>query len=305
MRWPRLHPYFGIARWVPGQNIEEVYSCTTFAKYSVKDEKNLNFQFYSVEESDKVIEQKKMEDNFFDAILGNCFEIWYQPKVSPVCGRIVGAEALVRWRREDGILVPPGMFIPVFERDGLIRILDEYIFDKVCRFIKARTEAKLPVLPISVNLSRASICYEGIVEQYEKIVQDAGIDPKYVPIEITESAAVSNSDIKEISNEFCRRGFVLCMDDFGTGYSSISLLNSLPFANIKLDKSLIDTIGDEKGLKSIKHIIALSKDLGMTITAEGVEHESQKNSLMDLKCDNIQGFFYSPPMPEKEFVKLL
>ena len=305
MRWPRLHPYFGIARWVPGQNIEEVYSCTTFAKHSVKDEKNVNFQFYSVEESDKVIEQKKMEDNFFDAILGNCFEIWYQPKVSPVCGRIVGAEALVRWRREDGILVPPGMFIPVFERDGLIRILDEYIFDKVCRFIKARIEAKLPVLPISVNLSRASICYEGIVEQYEKIVQDAGIDPKYVPIEITESAAVSNSDIKEISNEFCRRGFVLCMDDFGTGYSSISLLNSLPFANIKLDKSLIDTIGDEKGLKSIKHIIPLSKDLGMTITAEGVEHESQKNSLMDLKCDNIQGFFYSPPMPEKEFVKLL
>lgn len=305
IRCPRLQPYFGIAQWNPGQLIEEVYSFTTIAKHSIKTDKNRNYQFYSDEESRQIIEQKQMEDNFPDAIVGKNFEVWYQPKVNPVCGKIVGAEALVRWRRSNGELIPPGKFIPVFEQDGLIRILDEYIFDHVCRFIKNRIDRKLPVLPVSVNLSRASICYEGIVEQYEKIVEEVGIDPRYVPIEITETAAASNSDIQEISNEFCRRGFTLCMDDFGTGYSSISLLNSLPFANIKLDKNLIDTIDDVKGLKSIKHIIALSKDLGMTITAEGVEHEFQKNSLVDLKCDDIQGFFYNPPLPEAEFTRLL
>lgn len=305
MRCPRLNSYFGIAKWVPSKAIEEVYSYTTVAKHNVKFDKNKNYQFYSEEEGQRVIETKNMEDSFSDAIMNDNFKVWYQPKINPVNGKIVGAEALVRWQLDNGDIVPPGKFIPVFEKDGLIRILDEYIFGSVCRFIKDRLVLNKVVTPVSVNLSRASICYEGVVEQYAKIVEEMGIDPKYVPIEITESAAASNDAIQEISNDFNKKGFVLCMDDFGTGYSSIALLNLLPFDNIKLDKTLIDGIGDVNGLKLIKHIIALSKDLGLTITAEGVESKEQKDSLVQLKCDNIQGFFYKPPLPEAEFVKLL
>lgn len=305
MRCPRLNSYFGIAKWEPSKAIEEVYSYTTIAKHNVKSDKNKNYQFYSEEEGQRVIETKNMEDSFSDAIMNDNFKVWYQPKINPVNGKIVGAEALVRWQLDNGDIVPPGKFIPVFEKDGLIRILDEYIFGSVCRFIKNRLALNKIVTPVSVNLSRASICYEGVVEQYAKIVEEMGIDPKYVPIEITESAAASNDAIQEISNDFNKKGFVLCMDDFGTGYSSIALLNLLPFDNIKLDKTLIDGIGDVNGLKLIKHIIALSKDLGLTITAEGVESKEQKDSLVQLKCDNIQGFFYKPPLPEAEFVKLL
>ncbi len=305
MRCPRLNSYFGIAKWEPSKAIEEVYSYTTIAKHNVKSDKNKNYQFYSEEEGQRVIETKNMEDSFSDAIMNDNFKVWYQPKINPVNGKIVGAEALVRWQLDNGDIVPPGKFIPVFEKDGLIRILDEYIFGSVCRFIKNRLALNKIVTPVSVNLSRASICYEGVVEQYAKIVEEMGIDPKYVPIEITESAAASNDAIQEISNDFNKKGFVLCMDDFGTGYSSIALLNLLPFDNIKLDKTLIDGIGDVNGLKLIKHIIALSKDLGLTITAEGVESKEQKDSLVQLNCDNIQGFFYKPPLPEAEFVKLL
>lgn len=305
MRCPRLNSYFGIAKWEPSKAIEEVYSYTTIAKHNVKSDKNKNYQFYSEEEGQRVIETKNMEDSFSDAIMNDNFKVWYQPKINPVSGKIVGAEALVRWQLDNGDIVPPGKFIPVFEKDGLIRILDEYIFGSVCRFIKNRLALNKIVTPVSVNLSRASICYEGVVEQYAKIVEEMGIDPKYVPIEITESAAASNDAIQKISNDFNKKGFVLCMDDFGTGYSSIALLNLLPFDNIKLDKTLIDGIGDVNGLKLIKHIIALSKDLGLTITAEGVESKEQKDSLVQLNCDNIQGFFYKPPLPEAEFVKLL
>ncbi len=305
MRCPSLHPYFGIARWEPGKRIEETYSLTTIAKHEAKNRKNTNYLFYSKEESTKIIEEKSMEDAFPDALANNNFEVWYQPKFNPRNGQMVGAEALVRWRLPSGELIPPGKFIPVFEQDGLIRTLDEYVFDTVCHFIKSRLKQGLKALPISVNLSRASLYYEGVVEEYSRIVQDAGITPDLVPIEITESAAANNSDIKEISNEFQRNGFLLCMDDFGTGYSSLALLNMLHFDNLKLDKSLVDGIGEDSGHKLIKHIIALSKDLGMNITAEGVEYESQKNKLLLLNCDNIQGYFYKPPLPEKEFASLL
>ncbi len=306
LRSPRINPYFGIAKWDISKKIEEVYSYTTFAKHNAKaGNGSLNYQFYSEEESNRITEQKTMEDNFAEAIMNDNFKVWFQPKVDPITEKIVGAEALVRWQLKTGDFLPPGKFIPVFEKDGLIRILDEYIFATVCHFIKKRLENGQKVIPISVNLSRASICYEGIAEQYAKIVQSMGIDAKYVPIEITESAAASNTSVLELSNKFRQNGFALCMDDFGTGYSSMSLLSILPFENIKLDKSLIDGIGDTNGFKLIKHIIALSKDMGLTITAEGVEHEEQKNTLLSLKCDNIQGFYYKPPLPEQEFVKLL
>ncbi len=304
MRCPRLHPYFGIAQWDSRKRIEEAYSLTTIAKHDVKNNKEVNYLFYTKDESQKIIENKSMEDAFPEALANSSFEVWYQPKFNPVTNKMVGAEALVRWRLPDGKLMPPAKFIPVFEQNGLIRTLDEYVFDAVCHFIKDRLKNSLPVVPVSVNLSRASLCYDGIVQEYTNIVRDTGISPEYVPIEITESSAADNSEIKQITSDFRKNGFPLCMDDFGTGYSSLAMLNLLRFDNLKLDKSLIDSISEDSGHKLIKHIIALSKDLGMNITAEGVESEEQKDSLLKLNCDSIQGYYYHPPLPKEDFVKL-
>ena len=304
MRCPRLHPYFGITFWNPVQQIEEAYSQTTIAKHEVKDSKDTNYLFYSEEVGQKKIHEKEIEDSFPEALAGGNFEVWYQPKINPFTGKIVGAEALIRWRK-NGVLVSPVDFIPLFEQDGLIRTLDEYVFATVCNFLKTRQKQNLPIVPVSVNLSRASLYYDGIVDQYKNIANDNGIAPSLVPVEITESAAASNSAVKDVIAKFKQNGFSLCVDDFGTGYSSLALLNGQNFDDLKLDKTLIDGIRDANGFKLIKHTIALAKDLGMNVTAEGVEENDQLECLKGLKCDVIQGFLFSRPVEKADFERKL
>ncbi len=305
LRCPKLRPYFGITKFSPGSNIEEVYTETTVAKQEAKKNTAYNYHVYSIEENTKNILSKALEDAFPTALANNDFEVWYQPKFEPFTEAICGAEALVRWRIRGEKLVPPGEFIPILEKSGLIRTLDEYVFDKVCHFQKMRLKEGKTVVPISVNLSRVSLYFDGVAEQYKNIIDDVEISPKCVPIEITETAASSNSDIEGIVEKFRKNGFPLCVDDFGTGYSSLSLLNRMHFDNLKLDKSLVDDINGLSGYKLLKHLIALSKDLGMTVTAEGVEDDSQLDVLKELQCDDIQGYRFSKPRPESEFIRML
>lgn len=297
---PKLVPYFGIVYWDSKVPIEQAYNETTMAKHAVKEHSDVNYLFYTKEIEEQKIHEKKLEDSFWDALKDGCFEIFYQPKIDPFKDRIVGAEALVRWRK-DGSLLPPGKFIPLFEKDGFIKDLDEYIFASVCKFIKSRLKRNLEVVPISVNVSRASLFFDGIALKYRNILEDYGVPPELVPLEITESAASNNSMIRDTAKDFKHKGFLLCVDDFGAGYSSLALLNSLNFDNLKLDKTLIDGIHSETGFKLIKHTIALAKDLQMTITAEGVEESKQLESLKLLNCDFIQGYIYSKPVSQEEF----
>lgn len=304
IRCPRIHPYFGITYWQPQKQIEEAYSETTIAKHDIKEDKETNFLFYTEEVSLKKMQEKNMEDSFAESLENGCFEVWYQPKVNPFSEKIVGAEALVRWRKENK-LISPFNFISLFERTGLIRTLDEYVFGTVCNFIHNRQKKNLPNVPISVNLSRASLYYDGVVNQYTNIVADFGLSPKFVPIEITESAAATDNAVRDAVSRFKDNGFSLSVDDFGNGYSSLSILNGLKFDDLKLDKTLIDGISNANGFKLIKHTIALAKDLGMTITAEGVENRNQLESLKDLNCDYIQGYLYSKPVNQKDFEQKL
>jgi EAL domain-containing protein (putative c-di-GMP-specific phosphodiesterase class I) len=143
------------------------------------------------------------------------------------------------------------------------------------------------------------------VERYRKITDEVGVDPVFVPIEITESAAVDEKFMQTIADQFCKNGFSLQVDDFGSGYSSLSSLNQMHFDALKIDKSLIDYIGNIDGDLMIKHTISLAKDLGMHVTAEGVENEQQAVFLLEQNCDSIQGFYYSRPLPETEFEEML
>ena len=298
---PKLVPYYGASWWVPEKSPELIYGEANTAKHEAKHRKDIMISFYSKESSERIMAQKKMEDEFEPALKNEEFEVWLQGKFEPTTRKLLGAEALVRWRKPDGTLVPPGNFIPLFEKDGLIRRLDEYVFRTVCRMQKRRQDADRDAVPISVNLSRATMYYRNITQIYKDITEEIGVAPCLVPIEITESAAVTNDEIESLAREFYDAGFSLHLDDFGTGYSSMATLNVLHFDTLKLDKSLIDYIGDPGGEKLIHHTIALAKDLGMEVVAEGVEHEEQAEFLRQQKCDIIQGYYYGKPMSAKEF----
>ncbi|MGN0751148.1 MAG: EAL domain-containing protein, partial [Treponema sp.] len=249
--------------------------------------------------------EKSIIDNFETALAKKDFKIYYQPKYAPNTKRLVGAEALIRWQKDDGTIMNPGSFIPIFEQNGMIRILDEYVFRNVCKQQKKWLSEGKNIVPVSINLSRASLYYKNVVEQYKHITQEIDLDRQFVPIEITETAAITNNEIKQIADEFFKEGFSIHMDDFGAGYSSLASLNIMHIETLKLDKSLIDYIGNFGGNRLIEHTISLAKELGIHVTAEGVESEDQVDFLNDVGCDSIQGFFFSKPVPTVEFEKML
>nr|MCR4789901.1 bifunctional diguanylate cyclase/phosphodiesterase [Treponemataceae bacterium] len=302
---PQLRPYFGISKWEEGKRIELSYSEAVAAKHNAKNLTNINYAFFDEQDTIRLIKEKVIADSFEEALKKNEFIIWYQPKYNPVTKALVGAEALIRWQKDDGTIIPPIDFIPLFEKNGMIRTLDEYVFKKVCTQQQIWKNAGRKIIPISINLSRVSLYYKDLVKQYKKISDTIGIDRIYVPIEITESAAINNSEIQNIAEEFFQAGFLLQMDDFGSGYSSLSSLNVLHFETLKLDKSLIDYIGNFNGDRLIEHTICLAKELGIHVTAEGVENENQVQFLKHTGCDSIQGYFYSRPVPLEEFEKKL
>lgn len=302
---PQVSAYFGITWYERGEAVEKALSEANFARENVHEKKKEFYSFFDQAATNQILTDKRMEDNFEDAMLDGEFEVWYQPKISPKTNAIVGAEALIRWRKPDGTLIPPGMFIPLFEGNGMIRLLDEYVFRETCKEQKRLLDKGVHVIPVSVNLSRASIYSMNLVERYKQITDEIGISPKLVPIEVTESAAVDENFMQNIADQFYKMGFPLHMDDFGSGYSSLASLNRMHFDALKLDKSLIDYIGNFGGDQLIKHTIALAKDLGMHVTAEGVEDEQQVSFLEQQSCDSIQGFFYSRPVPRKQFEEML
>lgn len=298
---PVIIPYFGVSKWDKARRIEEVYGEANFAKNQIKDRKDSICQFYSMSDTEKMLEEKAMEDSFMEDLADGRFEVWYQPKYNPLTEQMIGAEGLVRWRKEDGTLISPGKFIPLFERDGLIKILDEYVFMQVCQQqMKWKKEGR-EIVPISINLSRASLYYETVVSDYRMIADEVGIDTSYIPIEITESAAIDNKNIKAIAENFHTNGFDVQIDDFGAGYSSLATLNMKCFDVLKIDKSLIDYIGDYSGECLLEHTVALAKQLGLYVTAEGVETMEQVHFLKGIDCDSIQGYYYAKPMPAEEY----
>ncbi|MCM1089454.1 MAG: EAL domain-containing protein [Butyrivibrio sp.] len=303
LKIPALFPVFGVYYAQSLDEPDKYYGFAVQAKHLIKGRRDRHYAFYEEIDYKRVLEEKEMENSFSKAIEDEEFEIWYQPKFSAQEGDAIGAEALVRWRKSNGSMLSPGRFIPLFERNGNIAALDEYIFRKVCAQQKAWLEKGYEVLPVSVNISRVSLYFGDIVENYEKIMADYGLDSKYIQLEITESATVDNTDIAGLIERFHKAGFIMLLDDFGSGYSSLASLNTLHFDTLKLDKSLIDFIGDESGEKLLEHITKLGQSLGLHITAEGVETEKQLVFLKTLCCDDIQGYYFSKPLSMEDYGK--
>ena len=301
---PHVLPYYGICVLEDSDSLEKCYSRASQAKTRIKSRRDTNYAFYDDKVFQQTMDNKHLEDSFEEAITLEQFEVWYQPKYDTMSSSIVGAEALVRWRK-DGELIPPYRFIPLFESNGMIARLDEYVFNHVCRQQKYWQDNGKKLIPISINISRASLFFGDIANRYEEILQSYKLSPKYVQLEITESATLENDDIDSLMEKFHKTGFRLLLDDFGNGYSSLATLNTMKFDILKLDKSLIDYIGDNNGEVLLKHTVELAKHFGLNITAEGVETKEQVTFLQKVRCDDIQGYFFSKPLPEPEFEVLL
>ena len=302
---PNLFPVFGIFHTIVLDEIDPLYGNAVQAKHQIKGRRDRHYIFYDELNHESIQENRELEEHFETALENEEFEIWYQPKYSAHSRKLVGAEALVRWRRADGALIPPLKFIPLFERNGNIIRLDEYVFRAVCRQQKEWQKQGQKMLPVSVNISRVSLYYSSVVEKYESIIRSFDLDSKYIQLEITESATIDNNEIFNLLEQFHTAGFKILLDDFGSGYSSLAALNRMHFDTIKLDKSLVDYIGDDNGEKLLNSITKLAQSFGMEITAEGVETVEQLMFLCNLDCDGIQGYYFSRPLPVKEYEECL
>ena len=271
----------------------------------VKESVTRHIGLYDEELAARQREEQLMEARFDGALGAGEFVPFFQPKVDPVNGQLVGAEALVRWQRSDGSFVPPYRFIPLFERDGLVARLDREMFRMVSRAQAAWRAAGKRVVPISVNLSRNTLLRPDTVDTYRTMVTEAGIPPRLVPLEVTESAAFLTGQIGGRMQELQEAGFPLDMDDFGSGYSSLSALSELPFSVAKIDKSLTDHVTAPRGGMLVRHLMEVIHALGMQVVAECAETADQVQALREMGCDAIQGYFYSKPVPKDVFEEML
>ncbi|WP_167956739.1 two-component system response regulator [Anaerosporobacter faecicola] len=255
----------------------------------------------------KLLREQMITNAMKAAITEKQFIVFYQPKFDLITESVIGAEALVRWIHPEYGFLSPGEFIPIFEKNGFISELDYYVWECVCQKIATWIETGHEVIPISVNVSRVDLYNPKLPKLLYELVQRYKIPIQYLHLEITESAYTDNAkQMIEIVNEIRRYGFVIEMDDFGTGYSSLNMLSDLPIEILKLDMSFLrNNVGRSSGRSVIKFIINLAKWLGLFVVAEGVETQDQALFLKNMGCDYAQGYYYSKPVAEVDFEKLL
>jgi len=264
--------------------------------------------FYDETMKEDLLKGEKLLNDLPEAFMRDEILVYLQPKIDPKNGGIVGAEALARWNYHGREIWTPNRFIPYIEKNNGINMLDEYIVERVCRLFTYWNDQKMPVHPISINLSQREIYKESLVDDLVSIVDRYKIDHDLIEFELTETAAYEDKEyLISVMKRLKEAGFRLSMDDFGTGYSSFNLLKDMPLNTLKIDKSFIDSIGvnasDSKGQSIVEDIVRMVKHLSMMSVAEGVEDESQRDILMKCGCDYIQGYFYSKPLTVEEFEK--
>ena len=278
------------------QPLRFMADCATIARSSVKGNAIDNIGFYNEELKRNIMLRKSIEDKMHSSLEKGDFKMYLQPKYDIKTDKIIGSEALIRWEQEDGSLMQPNDFIPIFEQDGFIVRIDEYMWEQACINISKRLKENKRTVPISVNVSRLHLSDNEYLKRLNSLCEQYGIDRKYIELEITET--IENVNTNDAIKAAKAMGYKLLMDDFGSGYSSLGTLKSTPFDVIKIDtKFLSSSMSSERGKKIIEHIISMSKDIHLEVIAEGVETQEQAEFLKGCDCDAAQGFYYSRPVP--------
>lgn len=235
------------------------------------------------------------------------FVLYYQPQYNHADGTIIGAEALVRWKHPERGLISPGIFIPIFEKNGYISKLDFYVFEQACDFLKRCREQSLPLIPVSTNFCRHDIFLTDFAEKLEEIRKRYDVPANYLRVEITESAIMgSNEQVNEMIKRLHKYGYIVEMDDFGSGYSSLNVLKDIEMDIIKLDMLFLsEESNNARGGTILSAVVRMAKWLKVPVIAEGVETLKQADFLRSIGCNYIQGYLYSRPLPEEQYVELL
>ncbi|MCK9181678.1 MAG: bifunctional diguanylate cyclase/phosphodiesterase [Fibrobacteraceae bacterium] len=270
----------------------------------------LDILFYDEKLKNDLKFKKQIKADLPEAIKNGELQVFLQPKVNTISETLAGAEALVRWNYRREKFLQPNSFIPIFEEDGSIEQIDNFVLETVCKKFKEWEQKKYPLLPISVNVSRVQLNNLNLVQELNEMVTSKEINISLIDLELTETASYGdNRHLIETMRDIKHCGFKLSMDDFGTGYSSLSLLKNMPLDILKLDKSFVDDLGCESENKTeaaiVKTIIDLARQLEIKCLAEGVETKEQRDILAEFGCDYIQGFYYSKPISIKEYENLL
>jgi len=272
------------------------------AMYRAKDSGRNSYRFYTPEMNARARELLSMESSLRRALDRREFLLYYQPKVSVVTGEIVGVEALLRWRHSDRGLVSPGDFMPVLEETGLIMPVGEWVIEAVCTQLREWSGAGIVVKPVAINLSARQFADKDLGITIQRILERYGIDPGLIEFEITESSLMTNTEESTAALEFLANlGVGLSIDDFGTGYSSLGYLKRFPLDALKIDRSFVRDITTNTDDATItRAVISMAHSLGLKVIAEGVETEEQITFLAEHGCDEIQGYYFSQPLPADE-----
>jgi diguanylate cyclase (GGDEF)-like protein/PAS domain S-box-containing protein len=290
-----------------GADAETVLKKADLAMYRAKDMGRNTYQFYQPEMNASVGARMNVERRLRRALRDGEFLLHYQPQVGLKTGDVVGMEALVRWMDPEFGLVSPSSFIPVAEECGLIGPLAEWVLREACRQNKAWQDEGLPLARMSVNLSARQFQQRDIRELVTSVLTETGLEPQFLELELTESAIMHNADAAVTTlSDLATLGVGIAIDDFGTGYSSLAYLKRFPVHRLKIDRSFVADIGTPSGNETITSaIIALAHSLELQVIAEGVETAAQLDFLIARDCDEMQGFFFSPPLPAEEIPMLL
>lgn len=305
---PNMRLYFGVGVCEINsgeKDVEQLYNNALIACDMLGEENENKIAYYDIEMNKQKLWEHKVEDDMERALLNREFKVYLQPKISASQETLAGAEALVRWIHPQEGFIPPNKFIPIFERNGFILKLDDYMLEEVSRLQAQWLSEGRKIVPISVNVSRAHFTREDLAEHIRDIVDKYNVPHNVIELELTESAFFDDKKVLLNTVKKLRDfGFIVSMDDFGAGYSSLNSLKELQLDVLKIDADFFRGENvQERGMLIVSEVIDLAKKLNMKIVAEGIESREQVDFLVEQECDLIQGYFFAKPMAVEEFVE--
>ena len=288
-------------------DIRDMISKVGYARRLTQDSVIENFSIYDSNMRIQHENEERIENSIEKAITNKDLLVLYQPKINLETGKIQGAEALVRWKTKNNALIPPDIFIPVLERNGLVGVLDQYVYRKVFSFLKNLNQENIPQVPISMNISRLAHNSLEFITELDTLQLQYQVDKKFIELEIEERFAGAGDDyVKDLIHRLHSAGYVVSMDDFGSGQSSLNMLCEMPVDIVKFDQRFLHQAeGSRDARVVLAYMIKMVNELGKVSLCEGVETKRQVKILQKIGCKDAQGYYYSRPVDEETFKKYI